>query len=125
MHGRYRPVMTPADQDRKDGQPSVTSTPDVVELMQQRIDELEQQIGIYEDLLEELPDLFEQKFQQRLEPLLERYRLLAEQLEPAATNNRSLPPSKQEPDRAGQGNLIRFPLLRFPRLMDLRQRPSA
>ena len=125
MDGRYRPVMTPADQDRQDGQPSVTSTPDVVELMQQRIDELEQQIGIYEDLLEELPDLFEQKFQQRLEPLLERYRLLAEQLEPAATNNRSLPPSKQEPDRAGQGNLIRFPLLRCPRLMDLRQRPSA
>ena len=125
MHGRYRPVMTPADQDRQDGQPSVTSTPDVVELMQQRIEELEQQIGIYEDLLEELPDLFEQKFQQRLEPLLERYRLLAEQLEPAATNNRSLPPSKQEPDRSGHGNLIRFPLFRFPRLMDLRQRPSA
>ncbi|MDA0258472.1 MAG: hypothetical protein O2972_07280 [Cyanobacteria bacterium] len=99
----------------------MTSTPDVVELMQQRIEELEQQIGIYEDLLEELPDLFEQKFQQRLE----RYRLLAEQLEPAATNNRSLPPSKQEPDRSGQGNLIRFPLLRFPRLMHLRQRPSA
>ena len=125
MHGRYRPVMTRAHQDRQDGQPSVTSTPDVVELMQQRIEELEQQIGIYEDLLEELPDLFEQKFQQRLEPLLERYRLLAEQLEPAATNNRSLPPSKQEPDRSGQGTLIRFPLLRFPRLMHLRQRPSA
>ena len=31
----------------------------------------------YEVLLEELPDLFERKFQQRLEPLLERYRLLA------------------------------------------------
>ena len=31
----------------------------------------------YEALLSELPDLFERKFQQRLEPLMERYRLLA------------------------------------------------
>ncbi|MDP6171003.1 MAG: hypothetical protein QF702_02455, partial [Prochlorococcaceae cyanobacterium ETNP2_MAG_10] len=30
----------------------------------------------YETLLKELPDLFERKFQQRLLPLLERYRLL-------------------------------------------------
>ena len=117
--------MTRADQDRQDGQPSVASTPDVVALMQQRIEELEQQIGIYEDLLDELPDLFEQKFQQRLEPLLERYRLLAEQLEPAAMDSRSLPPSKPESGDAGQGNLIRFPLLRFPRLKHLGQRPSA
>ena len=117
--------MTRADQDRQDGQPSVASTPDVVALMQQRIEELEQQIGIYEDLLEELPDLFEQKFQQRLEPLLERYRLIAEQLETAAINNRRLPPSKPKGDDSGRGNLIRFPLLRFPRLKHPVQRPSA
>jgi len=42
-----------------------------------RIAELEQMIEGYESLLSELPELFERKFQQRLEPLMERYRLLA------------------------------------------------
>ena len=42
-----------------------------------RIAELEQIIEGYELLLSELPELFERKFQQRLEPLMERYRLLA------------------------------------------------
>ena len=42
-----------------------------------RIAELEQMIEGYESLLRELPELFERKFQQRLEPLMERYRLLA------------------------------------------------
>ena len=42
-----------------------------------RIAELEQMVEHYEALLSELPDLFERKFQQRLEPLMERYRLLA------------------------------------------------
>lgn len=43
-----------------------------------RVQELEANVADYEALLEELPDLFERKFQQRLEPLLERYRLLAQ-----------------------------------------------
>ena len=42
-----------------------------------RVAELEQMIEGYESLLSELPELFERKFQQRLEPLMERYRLLA------------------------------------------------
>ena len=42
-----------------------------------RIGELEQAVESYESLLSELPELFERKFQQRLEPLMERYRLLA------------------------------------------------
>ena len=42
-----------------------------------RISELEQMIEGYEYVLSELPELFERKFQQRLEPLMERYRLLA------------------------------------------------
>lgn len=42
-----------------------------------RIDELELIVEDYEALLNELPELFERKFQQRLEPLMERYRLLA------------------------------------------------
>ena len=51
-----------------------------------RVEELEASVADYESLLSELPDLFERKFQQRLEPLLERYRLLAQAqalLEPA------------------------------------------
>jgi len=43
-----------------------------------RVAELEASVADYESLLGELPDLFERKFQQRLEPLLERYRLLAQ-----------------------------------------------
>ena len=42
-----------------------------------RIGELEQTVESYESLLSELPELFERKFQQRLAPLMERYRLLA------------------------------------------------
>ena len=42
-----------------------------------RIDELERIVEDYESLLSELPELFERKFQQRLDPLMERYRLLA------------------------------------------------
>ena len=35
----------------------------------------------YNELLAELPDVFERRFQQRLEPLMERYQLLAEQVD--------------------------------------------
>ena len=49
-----------------------------VEALRDRVNELEQQVRDYETLISELPDLFERKFQQRLEPLLERYRLLAQ-----------------------------------------------
>ena len=45
--------------------------------MRARINELERIVHDYEVLLEALPDVFERKFQQRLEPLMERYRLLA------------------------------------------------
>ena len=57
-------------------QQSETGT-DTHEHLIRRISELEQQIETYESLLSELPELFERKFQQRLEPLMERYRLLA------------------------------------------------
>ena len=39
--------------------------------LQQRIEELKGQIKAYEQLLDDLPELFERKFQQRLEPLME------------------------------------------------------
>ena len=47
------------------------------EALRARIVELEQMVADYEALLGELPELFERKFQQRLDPLMERYRLLA------------------------------------------------
>ena len=53
-----------------------SSSAEVIQL-RQRVRELEAQLDDYEALLAELPELFERKFQQRLEPLLERYRLLA------------------------------------------------
>lgn len=46
--------------------------------LRERIRELEDSVDEYEALLAELPEMFERKFQQRLEPLLERYRLLAD-----------------------------------------------
>ena len=48
-----------------------------VDALRARIVELEQVLADYEALLGELPELFERKFQQRLDPLMERYRLLA------------------------------------------------
>ncbi len=64
-----------------------------VEALRTKVMELEQQIRDYETLIGELPDLFERKFQQRLEPLLERYRLLAQaqQLRAAPTESESIP----------------------------------
>ena len=50
---------------------------EVIRLLKSRIVELEAENKAYQDLLADLPDLFERKFQQRLEPLMERYRLLA------------------------------------------------
>ena len=42
--------------------------------LREQAQELEATVADYEALLAELPELFERKFQQRLEPLLERYR---------------------------------------------------
>jgi len=55
--------------------------------LRERIRELEDQLSEYEGLMAELPDLFERKFQQRLEPLLERYRVLAEASTPRTASN--------------------------------------
>ena len=56
---------------------TLSATPPENHALRARIDELETIVHDYEVLLEALPDLFERKFQQRLEPLMERYRLLA------------------------------------------------
>ncbi|QNJ27707.1 hypothetical protein SynSYN20_03419 [Synechococcus sp. SYN20] len=72
-----------------------------------RVHELEEQVRDYEALLSELPDLFERKFQQRLEPLLERYRLLAQaQQLRAAPPEAEIVPLPLRADRQGQRNNI-------------------
>ena len=88
------------------------------QLLQRRIDELEDQIKAYERLLDELPELFERKFQQRLEPLMERYQLLAQQLD-SSTKNSIHPALLQSEEQSGissHNNLMRLPRLRLPKL---------
>jgi hypothetical protein len=56
-------------------------------------------------LLNDLPDLFEHKFQQRLAPILERYQLLSEQQKKNATTAETpLLQSTKSPN-----NVVRFP----------------
>ena len=76
-----------------------------VDALRARVNELEKQISDYETLLSELPDLFERKFQQRLESLLERYRLLAQaQHLMAAPPEAEIVPLPLRTDRQGQRN---------------------
>lgn len=78
-----------------------------LEALKARVHELEEQVRDYEALLSELPDLFERKFQQRLEPLLERYRLLAQaQQLRAAPPEAEIVPLPSRADRQGQRNNI-------------------
>lgn len=98
-------------------QQSETGT-DTHEHLIRRISELEQQIETYESLLSELPEMFERKFQQRLEPFVERYRLLAEQSEEAGHGN---PPLLHPSGSEAMGNLVRFPRFRLPDFLQTRQ----
>ena len=82
--------------------------------LQRRVSELEEQVRTYEALLDDLPDLFERKFQQRLEPLLERYGLLASQ---GSELRACQPPLVQ----AESTNILRFPMLRIPALLQRRK----
>jgi hypothetical protein len=97
------------------------------QLLQRRIDELEEQIKAYELLLDELPELFERKFQQRLEPLMERYELLAQQLEAPSDDHDhpALPPSEVQSAGDRSNNVIGFPQFRLPKLPGFGQRRSA
>ena len=97
------------------------------QLLQRRIDELEDQIKAYELLLDELPELFERKFQQRLEPLMERYQLLAQQLEAPSDDHDhpALPPSEVQSAGDRSNNVIGFPQFRLPKLPGFGQRRSA
>ena len=88
--------------------------------LEQRIEELEQQVAAYDALLNELPDLFERKFQERLAPILERYQLLSEQQtknEPAA--NTPLLQSTKSTD-----NVVRFPGIQLMSFLKPRRRSA-
>ena len=89
-------------------------------MLKSRISELEGEIKAYNELLAELPDVFERRFQQRLEPLMERYQLLAQQVDQDQIE-RPQPalPGSSEPD-----NVLRFPSLRLPKFLQKRQRSA-
>ena len=93
---------------------------EVIRLLKKRISELEGEIKAYNELLAELPDVFERRFQQRLEPLMERYQLLAEQVDQEQID-RSQPalPGSSERD-----NIVRFPGLRLPKFLQKLQRSA-
>ena len=112
--------MNPLDQQHQAPEPQWTQPvepADQSSVYLRRIAELEQQVETYEALLEELPDLFERKFQQRLEPLIERYRLLAD----ASGRPNWLGSSPEAPER---GNVLRFPRFQLPGLFKTRQRSA-
>ena len=123
MGGRYRPPM-----DSKRDQPQSTEPvwnerhgdAEVIRLLKQRISELEGEIEAYNKLLAELPDVFERRFQQRLEPLMERYQLLAEQIDQDQIERpRPALPGSSEPDK-----VVRFPGMRLPKFLQKRQRSA-
>ena len=88
--------------------------------LEQRIEELEQQVAAYDALLNELPDLFERKFQERLAPILERYQLLSEQQQKnAAAADTPLLQSTQSPD-----NVVRFPGIKLMSFLRPRRRSA-
>ena len=89
-------------------------------MLKKKISELEAEIKAHNELLAELPDVFEPRFQQRLEPLMERYQLLAEQVDQEQFE-RSQPalPGSSEPD-----NVVRFPGLKLPKFLQKLQRSA-
>ena len=112
--------MNPLDQQHQAPEPQWTQPvepADQSSVYLRRIAELEQQVETYEALLEELPDLFERKFQQRLEPLIERYRLLAD-----ASGRPNWLDATPEP--TPRGNVLRFPRFQLPDLFKTRQRSA-
>ena len=93
---------------------------ETIQWQKSRITKLDEEIKAYEDLLTELPDVFERRFQQRLEPLMERYQLLAEQVDQDQVERpQQALPGSSEPD-----NIVRFPGLKLPKFLQKRQRSA-
>ena len=93
---------------------------EVIRLLKQRISELEGEIEAYNELLAELPDVFERRFQQRLEPLMERYQLLAEQVDQDQIER----PQPALPGSSGPDNVVRLSGLRLLNFLQKRQRSA-
>ncbi len=88
----------------------------VIRLLKQRISELE----AYNELLAELHEVFERHFQQRLEPLMERYQLLAKQVDQDQIER----PQPALPGSSDPDNVVRFPGLRLLNFLQKRQRSA-
>ena len=93
---------------------------EVIRLLKSRITELEAEIKAYDEPLAELPDVFERRFQQRLEPLMERYQLLAEQVDQDKIER----PQPALPGSSDPDNVVRLPGLRLPRFLQKLQRSA-
>jgi hypothetical protein len=73
-----------------------------LEAAQRELAASQRQLAELQALLDELPEIFERKFEQRLQPFLERQRLLAEEnLELRDRLQRQLPPPPAELPRGG------------------------
>ena len=92
----------------------------VIRLLKQRICELEGEIESYNELLAELPDVFERRFQQRLEPLMERYQLLVRPVD----QNQIERPQSTLPGSSDPDNVVRYPGLRLLNFLQKRQRSA-
>ena len=88
--------------------------------LEQRIEELEQQVAAYDALLNELPDLFERKFQERLAPILERYQLLSE---PQKTNTKAAETPLLQSTKSPH-NVVRFPGIKLMSFLRPRRRSA-
>ena len=88
--------------------------------LDQRIEELEQQVAAYDALLNELPELFERKFQERLAPILERYQLLSEQQKQNVTTSET--PLLQS--TKSRENVVRLPGIKLMSFLRSRKRSA-
>ena len=115
--------MDPIHSNAQASEPQWLETPTSTnqdKFLEQRIEELEQQVAAYGALLNELPDLFERKFQERLAPILERYQLLLEQQKTSTPEaDTPLLQSTKSP-----GNVVRFPGINLMSFLKSRQRSA-
>jgi hypothetical protein len=84
--------------------PEVPAEHQSLEAAQRELAASQHQLAELQALLDELPEIFERKFQQRLQPFLERQRLLAEEnLELRDRLQRQLPPTPAETETTSRG----------------------
>ena len=115
--------MDPTHPDAQASEPQWLEPPTSInqdKFLEQRIEELEQQVTAYDTLLNELPNLFERKFQERLAPILESYQLLSEQQKKNATTAEI--PLLQSTESLD--NEVRFPRINLMSFLRSRQQSS-